>query len=103
MDNIKILKKGIDVSKIKAQLDQYPSDWGSQKGLENAEIKDPHQYITSVDILQLVMGGITKKGEDVGNTEICIPTPAYEHHTEVLKYLGEQFSDIRRCGVHMQE
>jgi len=98
MNNIKVLKKGIDVSKIKAQLDENPGDWGSQKGLDTAEIKDPHAYITSVDVLQLIMGGITKPGEDVGNTEICIPTPAYEHHTEVMKYLGEQFSDIRRCG-----
>ena len=98
MNNIKVLKKGIDVSKIKAQLDENPNDWGSQKGLDTAEIKDPHAYITSVDVLQLIMGGITKPGEDVGNTEICIPTPAYKNHTEVMKYLGEQFSDIRRCG-----
>ena len=42
MNNIKVLKKGIDVSKIKAQLDENPGDWGSQKGLDTAEIKDPH-------------------------------------------------------------
>ena len=66
MNNIKVLKKGIDVSKIKAQLDENPGDWGSQKGLDTAEIKDPHEYITSVDVLQLIMGGITKPGEDVG-------------------------------------
>ena len=42
MNNIKVLKKGIDVSKIKAQLDEHPGDWGSQKGLDTAEIKDPH-------------------------------------------------------------
>ena len=61
MNNIKVLKKGIDVSKIKAQLDEYPGDWGSQKGLDTAEIKDPHSYITSVDVLQLIMGGITNQ------------------------------------------
>ena len=38
MNNIKVLKKGIDVSKIKAQLDENPGDWGSQKGLDTAEI-----------------------------------------------------------------
>ena len=71
MKNIKIIKTGINVSKIKKQLEKYPEDWGSQKGIKDVEIKDPHQYITSVDVLQLVMGGITKPGEEVGNTEIC--------------------------------
>ena len=59
MKNIKILKTGIDVSKIRKQLEKYPEDWGSQKKLENVKLKDPHEYITSVDVLQLVMGGIT--------------------------------------------
>ena len=98
MKNIKVLKTGIDVSKIKEQLDKNNGDWGSQKGLDTAEIKDPHAYITSVDVLQLIMGGITKPDEDVGNTEICIPTPAYEKHTEVMKFVNSQFSDVRRCG-----
>ena len=47
--------------------------------------------LSKQDVIKWAMGGITKKGEDVGNTEICIPTPAYEHHTEVLKYLGDIF------------
>ena len=34
MKNIKILKTGIDVSKIRKQLEKYPEDWGSQKGLK---------------------------------------------------------------------
>ena len=55
MKNIKIIKTGINVSKIKKQLEKYPEDWGSQKGIKDVEIKDPHQYITSVDVLQLVM------------------------------------------------
>ena len=33
MKNIKILKTGIYVSKIKKQLEKYPEDWGSQKKL----------------------------------------------------------------------
>ena len=98
MNNIKIIKKGINVSKIQAQLDKNPSDWGSQKGLGNVEIKDPHQYITSVDVLQLVMGGIEKPGQDVGNTEICIKTPAYKNHSEIRKVVRKYFPEIRRCG-----
>ena len=61
MKNIRVLKTGIDVSKIVKQLNKNPLDWGSQKGIDNTEIKDPHQYITSVDVLQLVMGGITNQ------------------------------------------
>ena len=72
MKNIKILKTGIDVSKIKKQLEKYPEDWGSQKGIKDVEIKDPHQYITSVDVLQLVMGGVSKPDEDVGNQRYVI-------------------------------
>ena len=43
MKNIKIIKTGINVSKIKKQLEKYPEDWGSQKDLKDVEIKDPHQ------------------------------------------------------------
>ena len=98
MKNISVLKTGIDVSKIVEQLNKNPSDWGSQKGIDNTEIKDPHQYITSVDVLQLVMGGITESEKNVGNTEICIKTPAYDNHTEIVNYLCKRFPTIYRCG-----
>ena len=98
MKNIKIIKKDINVSKIKAQLDKNDGDWGSQQKLKNVKIKDPHEYITTVDVLQLVIGGINKPGEHVGDTEICNKTPAYEHHSAVRKYLRKTFPDIRRCG-----
>tara|TARA_B100001250_G_scaffold257545_1_gene221728 strand:- start:587 stop:1120 length:534 start_codon:yes stop_codon:yes gene_type:complete len=98
MKNISVLKTGIDVSKIVEQLNKNPSDWGSQKGIDNTEIKDPHQYITSVDVLQLVMGGITESEKNVGNTEICIKTPAYDNHTEIVNYLSKRFPTIYRCG-----
>ena len=98
MKNISVLKTGIDVSKIVEQLNKNPSDWGSQKGIDNTEIKDPHQYITSVDVLQLVMGGITESEKNVGNTEICIKTPAYYNHTEIVNYLSKRFPTIYRCG-----
>ena len=35
MKNIKIIKTGINVSKIKKQLEKYPEDWGSQKGIKD--------------------------------------------------------------------
>ena len=98
MKNIKVLKTGIDVSKIRKQLEKYPEDWGSQQKLKNVKLKDPHEYITSVDVLQLVMGGITTPGEEVGNTEICTKTPAYKKHSEVRKFLNKNYPNYRRCG-----
>ena len=76
MKNIKVLKTGIDVSKIRKQLEKYPEDWGSQQKLKNVKLKDPHEYITSVDVLQLVMGGITTPGEEVGNTCLLYTSPS---------------------------
>jgi hypothetical protein len=35
MNNIKIIKTGINVSKILKQLDQYPEDWDGQRSVEN--------------------------------------------------------------------
>ena len=41
MKNIRIIKTGVDVSKILEQLKQYPEDWGSQKNIEDSEQLDP--------------------------------------------------------------
>ena len=34
----------------------------------------------------------------VGDTEICIPTPAYERHTAIIGFLKRHFKDFKRCG-----
>jgi len=98
MKNIRIIETGVDVSKIIEQLEQYPEDWGSQKNIKDTEQLDSNKYTVTVDVLQLIVGGITKEGEYVGNTEICNKTPAYEHHTEVLKFVFDRFKKIRRCA-----
>ena len=98
MKNIRIIQTGVDVSKILEQLKQYPEDWGSQKNIENAKQQDPTKYTTTADVLQLIMGGVESEEQYVGNTEICIQTPAYEKHTEILNYLGKYFKKLRRCG-----
>ena len=99
-DCIKVIKTKIDTKKIIHQLEKNPGDWGSQQKLKNVELKDPHTHITTVDVLQLIMGGIEKPGQIVGDTEICIKTPAYEHHSEIRKILKKEFGDkeIHRCG-----
>jgi hypothetical protein len=98
MKNIRIIETGIDVSKIIEQLEKYPEDWGSQKNIKDTEQLDSNKYTVTVDVLQLIMGGITKEGEYVGNTEICNKTPAYKNHTEVLKFVFDRFKKLRRCA-----
>ena len=114
MKNIRIIKTNVDVSKILSQLKQYPEDWGSQKNIEDSEQLDPTEYIVTVDVLQLIIGGIETEDQYVGNSEICIKTPAYEKHTEVISYLSKYFKKLRRCaflalpiggevGIHIDE
>jgi hypothetical protein len=98
MKNIRIIKTDIDVSKILNQLKQHPEDWGSQKEIKDSDQLDPTEYTVTVDVLQLIMGGVEFEGQYVGNTEICIKTPAYEKHTEVINYLSKYFKKFRRCG-----
>ena len=57
MDNIKIIETGIDISKVLKQIEDNPEDWGSQKSAGNTKQVDPSKYKTTVDVLQLIMGG----------------------------------------------
>jgi hypothetical protein len=96
--DIRIIKTGINVSKIKAQLEQYADDWGGQKSVANTSQLDPHEYIIKAGVLQLVMGAVNRPDEFVYNTELCVQTPAYEHHTEVIRFLKRHFHKFSRCG-----
>lgn len=98
MNNIRIIETGIDVRKINAQLEQYKDDWGAQKTLQGVALQDPAKYETTVDVLQLVMGGIERIGQYVGDTEICHQTPALKHHTEMVAFLKSRFHAVRRCA-----
>lgn len=99
MKNIRIIKTGINVSKILDQLKQYPEDWGSQKNMKSADslLNYGFQEIKA-DVLQLVVGGVKSTDEYVGDTEICIPTPAYRKHTHVVSFLKRHFKNHSRCG-----
>jgi hypothetical protein len=97
--NIKIIKTGINVSKILKQLEAHPEDWGSQTKVDGAQsMLDRGFPEVSAGVLQLVMGGVTNETEYVGDTEICIPTAACKHHTEVLGFLRRHFKRWSRCG-----
>ena len=95
MDNIKVIKTGINVSKIVRQLEMYPQDWGMQKRVDGAQsMLDRGFPEIEAGVLQLVMGGIEHEGQYVGDTEICIPTEACRRHTEIISFLKRNF---KRC------
>ena len=99
MDNIRIIKTGINVSKIIKQLHQYPDDWQGQRSIEHTESLLSRGYADiPIGVLQLVMGAVTKSEDFVGDSEISIPTPAYKHHTEIIGFLKRHFKKFDRCG-----
>jgi len=99
MKNIRVIQTGIDVSKILAQLKQYPEDWGGQTKMEGTDSLLNHGFPeVSAGVLQLVMGGVLHKDDFVGDTDICIPTPAAKHHSEIMNFISSRFQKISRCG-----
>ena len=99
MANIRIIKTGINVSKILKQLHQYPEDWGVQRTVGGAQsMLDRGFPEVEAGVLQIVMGGVESLDQYVGDTEICIPTPAYKRHTEVVGFLRRNFKRFSRCG-----
>ena len=99
MKNIRVIKTGINVSKILEQLKKHPEDWGSQKILEKADSMLNYGFPeVQVDVLQLVIGGVTSPEQYVGDTEICIPTPAFHKHTHIVNFLKRHFKKFSRCG-----
>ena len=99
MNNIRIIKTGINVSKILAQLHLYKNDWEGQKTIDGTKsLLDRGFDDIPVGVLQLVMGGVTDESQFVGDTDICIETPAYKRHTEIVKFLKRHFKKHSRCG-----
>ena len=98
MKNIRVIQTGIDVSRIKDQLELWPQDWGKQMEIAHTEIMDPKTNLVSARVLQLVIGAITSPDQDVRDTEICVPTPACGHHTEILKWAWTTFGNFARCA-----
>ena len=99
MRNIKILKKGIDVSKVKEQLEQYPDDWFIQRKGADTLLEKGYADI-DVGNLQLIMGAVEKKDDFVGDSELSKPTSAYGRHTEILRIIEKEMSgrELHRCG-----
>jgi mannose-6-phosphate isomerase-like protein (cupin superfamily) len=97
--NIEILKTGIDVSKILAQLNEHTRDWDQQRKMEHSDSLLNHGVPdVEASVLQLIIGACADD-EFVGDTELCYPTEAWYNHTEIIKFLETNgFEDYSRCG-----
>jgi len=98
--NIRVIKRGINVSKILKQLQQYPEDWGAQK-----EIDGVHDLVNEfgfpavqAGVLQLKIGTVQNLEQYVGDSQTSAETPAYHRHTEVIGFLKRNFKKFDRCG-----
>lgn len=99
MNNIRIIRTGINVSKILRQLKEHPEDWFAQRNVEGAlSLLDRGYDDIPVGNLQLVIGGVKSAEDFVGDSEICIPTPAIAHHTEIVAFMKRHFKKFSRCG-----
>jgi mannose-6-phosphate isomerase-like protein (cupin superfamily) len=98
--NIRVIKKGINVSKILKQLQQYPEDWGAQKNMEGVGdlVNDQGFPAVQAGVLQLVVGVVATKEEYVGDSEMSSRTPAYNRHTDIVGFLKRNFKKFDRCG-----
>ena len=97
MKNIRVIKTGINVKKYLRQLEEYPEDWNAHQQLANGKL-DPDYNISSADVLQLILGVVEDPNIPIGNSELCIPTPAFYNHTEIVSFLKRNFHDVKRCG-----
>jgi hypothetical protein len=98
---IKVIKTNINVSKVIEQLKKYPQDWDHQKHIEDVQsLVDRGFDDLPISSLQMIIGGVKNKEDFVGDTDICIKTPAYQHHSEIRKILKKEFNgkEIHRCG-----
>ena len=99
---IKVIKTGIDVSKVTEQLRRHPGDWDHQKKFEGVHLLNEDHDFADLPIsnLQLTIGAVKKKEDFVGDSELNTNTPAYKRHTEIFKLIKKEFGDkdVYRCG-----
>jgi mannose-6-phosphate isomerase-like protein (cupin superfamily) len=98
--NIKIIKTGIDVTSIKAQLLQYSKDWECHKIGANVESLLNKGYPEmDVGVLQLKIGVVAHRDQFVGDSEFSKETSAWHRHTAIRTTLRKNgFPNLERCG-----
>ena len=99
---IKVIKTGIDVSKVTEQLRKNPGDWDHQKKEEGVRsLVDEYGFDDlPISNLQLTIGAVQKKEDFVGDSELSVNTPEYKRHNQIFKLIKEEFGnkEIYRCG-----
>ena len=95
--NIRIIKRGINIKKYLKQLEENDEDWNIHQKMANGRL-DPEYNLSSADVLQLMLGVVEDPNIPIGNSELCVPTPAYYKHTEIVSFLKRNFHDFKRCG-----
>lgn len=100
MANIRVIKKGINVSKILKQLQQFPEDWGAQKNIEGVhDLVNEYGFpAVAAGVLQLKIGTVKDLNQYVGDSQSSVETPAYGRHTEIVGFLKRNFKKFDRCG-----
>jgi len=98
MSSIRVIETGIDISQIIKELQEHEDDWGNQKKYGNGHL-NPETCMVSAEVLQLIMPA-TMPGIPPGDSEYCIPTPAFYNHKSVIKFVEERCGkqNFRRCG-----
>lgn len=95
---IRVLKTGIDVSEVIAQLKQNAEDWNAPAG--NGSLVSEWGFPrVSAGVLQLIMGVVRNRGDFVGDSELSVPTKYILHHPAILGLLSTLgFAHVSRCG-----
>jgi mannose-6-phosphate isomerase-like protein (cupin superfamily) len=105
MNNISIIKTGINVSKILKQIELHQEDWAWNTNTKLDKSDSLLNYgfpPMDVGVLQLVVGGVKTAEEFVGNSEINIATENYFKQTEMVAWLKRnKFGKHSRCGFLM--
>lgn len=99
MKNIKVIQNNIDVTKVVSQLREHESDWETSRNMNNTgTLLDRGYAKLELGILQLIMGAVKNPNDFVGDSEFCVKTPAFSHHTAVFSILRNYFRQVHRCG-----
>jgi hypothetical protein len=83
--NIRVIKKGINVSKILKQLQQYPQDWGAQKDIEGVhDLVNEYGFpAVQAGVLQLKMGAVKDLNQYVGDSQVvCRNTSVWQTYRD---------------------
>lgn len=83
--NIRLIKRGIDVSGIRDEVNRWEEDWGVQKSYNHTgQLHD-----LPVSVLQLVIGMVEKEGDHPSNSELSMRTPLYDKYQTTVNWLQQ--------------